>query len=80
MIGIPPENLIANAIITQAAKDYRTALKGDDIAGRDSDCVIAECEAFFRSEWFQVLTSFEGEVLIEKLRKEASERKITRKR
>lgn len=30
---------------------------------------IRECERFFRSGWYQVLTSVDGEYLIAKLRK-----------
>ena len=46
------ENL-TNAIILQAAKDYRRALAGGSVNGRDSKSVIAECERFFQSEWFR---------------------------
>lgn len=55
---------LANGIIVQACKDYRTALKWDN---RQS---IAEIERFFRSEWYKMLTSIDGEYLIAKLRKE----------
>lgn len=59
----PHENL-ANAIIVQACADYRIALRKND-----TRCIY-EVERFFRSVWYRVLTSFDGEVLIEKLRKE----------
>ena len=67
----PYENL-ANAIVLQAVKDYRDALKrlkkkpGNQAAMSDA----MECERFFRSGWFQTLTSLDGEVLIEKLHRE----------
>lgn len=69
----PYENL-ANAIILQAVKDYRQALK---LLGRNSKCTSAistkdECERFFRSEWFSFLTSVDGEMLIRRLKKEAA--------
>ena len=69
----PYENL-ANAIILQAVKDYRQALK---LLGRNSKCTSAlstkdECERFFRSEWFSFLTSMDGEMLIRRLKKEAA--------
>ena len=51
----PYENL-AQAIILQAVKDYRLT---DD-----------ECERFFRSGWFGVLSKVDPEYLIKKLRKE----------
>ena len=55
------ENL-ANAIILQAVKDYRMALKCMK-ANPDKD----EIERFFRSQWFTVLTSVDGEMLIRSL-------------
>lgn len=68
----PYENL-ANAIVLQAVKDYRDALKrlkkkpGNQSAMSDA----MECERFFRSNWYKVLTSVDGEYLINKLREEA---------
>lgn len=58
---------LANAIILQAAKDYRKALKHDE-RGRKR-----EIERFFRSEYFTVLTNVSGEMLIQKLRAEVKE-------
>ena len=58
---------LANAIILQAAKDYRKALKHDE-RGRKR-----EIERFFRSEYFTVLTNVSGEMLIRKLRAEVKE-------
>lgn len=63
------ENL-ANAIILQAVKDYRKALKGFSLNGKSSAAVIADCERFFRSEWFKELTDVDGEYLIINIRKE----------
>ena len=63
------ENL-TNAIILQAVKDYRSALSWSKVNGRDSKSVIAECERFFRSKRFQVLTNVDGEYLIINIRKE----------
>ena len=58
---------LANAIILQAAKDYRKALKYD-ARGRKR-----EIERFFRSEYFSTLTSIAGEMLIQKLKAEVKE-------
>lgn len=58
---------LANAIILQAAKDYRKALKHDE-RGRKR-----EIEKFFRSAWFSILTNISGEMLIQKLRAEVKE-------
>ncbi len=57
------ENLAA-AIILQAVKDYRRALKSD----AKEHC--KEIERFFRSDWYRVLTKVSGEMLIQKLREE----------
>ncbi len=63
----------ANAIVLQAVKDYRDALKrlkkkpGNQAAMSDA----MECERFFRSGWYKALTSVDGEYLIQKLREEA---------
>jgi hypothetical protein len=68
----PYENL-ANAIVLQAVKDYRDALKrlkkkpGNQAAMSDA----MECERFFSSGWYKALTSVDGEYLIQKLREEA---------
>lgn len=65
------ENL-ANAIILQAAKDYRMALKGLNANPRNRSALAEkdEIERFFRSGWFSVLTSVDGEMLIRSLQKE----------
>lgn len=63
------ENL-TNAIVLQAVKDYRRALSGCNVNGRDSKSVIAECERFFQSEWFNVLTNVDGMIIIANIRKE----------
>lgn len=58
---------LANAIILQAVKDYRKALKHDERGCK------REIERFFRSEYFTVLTNISGEMLIRKLRAEVKE-------
>lgn len=65
------ENL-ANAIVLSAVKDYRTALKRVARHPKDRDGLATknECERFFRSGWFGILTSIDPEVLIRKLQME----------
>lgn len=58
------ENL-ANAIITQAADDYRRVLTFPQ-----SDGSRRSLERFFRSEWYRILTNLDGELLIQMLKKE----------
>ena len=61
---------LSNAIILQAVKDYRIALAGGSVNGRDSKTVIEECERFFQSGWFNVLTNADGMIIIANIRKE----------
>lgn len=70
MIG-PYENL-ANAIILQAVKDYRKALKAlkTNPKSRSAKADKNTLERFFRSQWYTCLTSVDGEMLIEKLQEE----------
>ena len=59
---------LANAIILQAVRDYRCS------TGKNKKLIAK----FFRSAWFSVLTKLDGEMLIERLRKEGNERKWER--
>ena len=65
------ENL-ANAIILQAVKDYRVALKCLKVNPRNKTAIADkdEIKRFFRSDWFSVLTSVGGEMLIRSLNME----------
>ena len=65
------ENL-ANAIILQAVKDYRMALKSlkANARNRTAQADKAEFERFFRSQWYSALTDVNGEMLIRSLQKE----------
>ena len=56
-----PYEDLANAIVLQAVKDYRL---------HDDEQELASIERFFRSGWFNTLTSIDPEMLIAKLRKE----------
>ena len=68
----PYENL-ANAIVLQAVKDYRDALKRLKKKPRNQAAMsdAMECERFVRAGWYKALTSVDGEYLIQKLREEA---------
>ena len=67
-----PYERLANAIILQAASDYRRNLKKlkKNPQNRDVLSEVLQIEKFFRSPWYQVLTTVDGEFLIQKLRKE----------
>ena len=66
------ENL-ANAIILSGVKDYRRALRllSKNPQSRSAMAAVNEMERFFRSDWYETLTSVDGEMLIRKLREEA---------
>ena len=61
---LPPLVVLVNAIIVQAVDDYRRSLKANDVVG------MYECEKFFRSERFMLMTKLNGEWLINKIREE----------
>ena len=66
---------LANAIIIQAVKDYRNALKTLKRYPRYEPAkkVVAEVEEFFRSEWYRTLTSVDADMLIAKIRREIND-------
>lgn len=65
------ENL-ANAIIIRAAKDYKKAYKRTlrRRRSKEAEDEVAELEEFFRSSYYRTLTNVDGEMLMERLRKE----------
>lgn len=62
-LNISPYNRLANAIIIQAAKDYRKALLKDD------KVEIYGLEYFFTSEWFAMLTDLDGDALYTEIKR-----------
>ena len=64
---------LANAIILQAVKDYRMALKSlkANSRNRTAQADKAEIERFFRSQWYSALTDVNGEMLIRSLQNQA---------
>ena len=67
-----PYEELANAIVIQAARDYTKALKKLKKYPRDAEAksVKNDCERFFRSSWYNTLTSVDGEFLMQKLQTE----------
>ena len=61
--------VLANAIIEQAAKDYRWARTVLRKAAENVEAAAmrSDTERFFHSAWFGQLTSIDGEWLLEKL-------------
>ncbi len=71
---ISPYGDLANAIILQAVKDYRKALRKLNKHPRNESALNTKCEVerFFRSEWYTLLTKVNPEILISKLNEEVS--------
>lgn len=63
---------LVNAIILQAVSDYRVALKKIKAHPKNRQAIdeALEIERFFRSGWYQQLTSVDGEYLIRRLQDE----------
>ncbi len=63
---------LANAIVLQAVKDYRNALKRLEKHPRNETALYTkrEVERFFRSDWYTSLTMVDPEMLILKLNEE----------
>ncbi len=59
---------LCNAIIVRAAQDYRKASKKANSRGE-----IKSIERFFRSKWFTLLTSVDGEYILNCLKEEVRE-------
>ena len=69
-----PYEELANAIVLQAVKDYREALKMlvQHSYNKKARGVREDVERFFSSEWFSTLTEIDPEMLIEKLNAEVA--------
>ena len=67
-----PYKELANAIVEQAVDDYRRALRGMTCYGSytSSEKMVEDCENFFRSDYFHLLTDTDPELLITKLQEE----------
>ena len=66
-----PYQELANAIIEQAAKDYRIALAYHFRHPQNPKYQqnVFEIERFFRSDWYDALTDLDGEYLIREIRR-----------
>lgn len=68
-----PYESLANAIILQAVKDWRDSVKKLKKRPRFQPAIDMkkECEEFFLSDYFKILSSVDGCWLLNKLKKEA---------
>lgn len=69
-----PIHELANAIIELAAKDYRKALKDlkRNPNNKKAKAMKEDCEKFFRSKWFGVLTTVDPHYLMDRLQMEVA--------
>lgn len=65
-----PYESLANAIIVQAVKDYREALQRLDRhpEKKEYKAEVSSLERFFCSNWYQMLTDLDGNLLMRKIR------------
>ena len=61
--------LLANAIVEQAADDYFNVLAGFPTP---PDITREKLEKFFHSEWYDLLTNLNADYLIQKIKEEAA--------
>jgi hypothetical protein len=67
-----PYQTLANAIVEQAVRDYRAALKDlkENPHNREAQAEKDSILRFFRSQWYTCLTQVDAEYLIKRLDKE----------
>lgn len=75
MTNIDGYTLLANAIVAQAAKDYKDnlLLLHKNPNDKKAQAERRKLEKFFRSSWFDILTQLDGEVLLQKLQQTVRE-------
>ena len=72
--SIDPYQKLGNAVVLQAVKDYREAVKKLSCGKKNkaAEQMKAECEKFFKSDYFNTFTKLDGKVLLAQLEKEVS--------
>ena len=70
---LSPEEALGNAVVLQAVKDYREAVKklSRGKVNHAAEQMKNECERFFKSCHFNIFTNLDGNVLLSQLEKEA---------
>lgn len=73
--GISPYEALGNAVVLQAAKDYRAAYKRWKRHPEDAEVKssLSQIERFFQSQRFHLFTELDGKALLHRLRKELEE-------
>ena len=73
--AVQPWQKLANAIVEQAVEDYRKAqarIKANPMIADHAKVELRQLEQFFRSQWFEALTDVDGQLILSRLKKEAS--------
>ena len=73
---LEPHQALANAIIQTAAIDWRHAAKKllKEPENKKAMELLQDCESFFCSDWFMVLTNLNGPQLLRDLKKDLREK------
>ena len=64
---------LRNAIVTQAAKDYKKIVKRKKRHPKYGAYSKEELERFFNSQWFEFLTGVDGNYILKEIKKIYSE-------
>lgn len=69
-----PYEKLGNAVVLQAVRDYRDAVKKLSHGKKNvtAESMKYECERFFQSPHFNMFTSLDGKALLAKLEKEVA--------
>ena len=70
--GMDSYQALGNAVVLQAVKDYRDAVKklSRGKTNHAAEQTKKECERFFQSSHFNVFTELEGNMILSKLEQE----------
>ena len=70
--SMDPYQALGNAVVLQAVKDYRDAVKKLSRGKKNTTAeqTKSECEKFFKSGYFNVFTELDGKALLSQLEKE----------
>jgi hypothetical protein len=68
---------LANGIVARAAEDYATAFMGGDIDDKKPESVMREIEKWVHGDFYQLLTSVDGDWLLRNVKIRELERVLT---
>ena len=70
--NLNPYEELGNAVVLQAVKDYRDAVKklSRGKVNHAAEQMKAECERFFKSSYFNLFTELDGKLLLSQLERE----------